>query len=69
MDVINSIATHVRRLMVALREDDRGEVVPTAIIYAVGAILALALLAAVSDYVYGWIGMWPDAAAPAVPAP
>ncbi|GGM51733.1 hypothetical protein ACFFX1_08420 [Dactylosporangium sucinum] len=69
MDVINSIAARVWRLMVALREDDRGEVVPTAIIYAVGAILALALLAAVSDYVYGWIGMWPDAAAPAAPAP
>ncbi|MFK3984464.1 hypothetical protein ACI2K4_29335 [Micromonospora sp. NPDC050397] len=57
------------RLLAALRRDDRGEVVPTAIIYAITAVIALALLTAASDYVYGWIGLWPDAAAPAVPAP
>jgi Flp pilus assembly pilin Flp len=57
------------RVLAALRHDDRGEVVPTAIIYAVAAVIAVALLAAASDYVYGWIGIWPDAAAPAAPAP
>ena len=57
------------RVLAAARRDDRGEVVPTAIIYAVAAVLALALLAAASDYVYGWIGLWPAAAAPAAPTP
>ncbi|WP_307961944.1 TadE/TadG family type IV pilus assembly protein [Salinispora arenicola] len=50
-------------LLAALRHDDRGEVVPTAIIYAIAAVIALALLTAASDYVLGWIGIWPDAAA------
>jgi hypothetical protein len=62
-------AAYALRLIAALRRDDRGEVVPTAIIYAVAAVVALALLTAASDYVYGWIGIWPDAAAPAAPAP
>lgn len=62
-------AVYAPRLLAALRRDDRGEIIPTAIIYAVAAIIALALLAAASDYVYGWIGIWPDAAAPAAPAP
>ncbi|MDG4784948.1 hypothetical protein O7626_03200 [Micromonospora sp. WMMD1102] len=62
-------ATYALRLLAALRRDDRGEVVPTAIIYAIGAVIAVALLTAASDYVLGWIGLWPDAAAPAAPAP
>jgi hypothetical protein len=57
---------HLRRLAEAL-DDDRGEVVPTAIIYAVAAVVAVALLTAASDYVWGWIGLWPAAAAPAGP--
>ncbi|MFY1633670.1 hypothetical protein ACN27F_10355 [Solwaraspora sp. WMMB335] len=64
-----SWAEYALRLLAALHRDDRGEVVPTAIIYAVAAVVALALLTAASDYVYGWIGLWPDAASPAVPAP
>ncbi len=69
MDVIRPSmwAAAVGRLIAALRRDDRGEVVPTAIIYAVAAVLALALLAAATDYVFGWIGLWPEAAAPAAP--
>jgi hypothetical protein len=63
------LVAHALRLLVALRRDDRGEVVPTAIIYAVAALIALTLLTAASDYVYGWIGIWPDAAAPVAPAP
>jgi hypothetical protein len=62
------IATHLTRWLHRVRRDERGEVVPTAIIYAVAAVIALALLTAASDYVFGWIGIWPDAAAPA-PAP
>lgn len=63
------MALHTLRQLAARCRDDRGEVVPTAIIYAVAAIVALALLTAASDYVYGWIGIWPEAAAPAAPAP
>lgn len=55
------------RLLAESHGDDRGEVVPTAIIYAVAAVIALALLTAASDYVWGWIGIWPQAAAPAAP--
>lgn len=58
---------HALRLLATLRRDDRGEVVPTAIIYAIAAVVAVALLTAASDYVFGWIGLWPDAAAPATP--
>jgi hypothetical protein len=63
------IATHLVRWLDQARRDERGEVVPTAIIYAVAAVIALALLTAASDYVFGWIGIWPDAAAPPPPAP
>ncbi|MFI7025152.1 hypothetical protein ACIBMZ_20790 [Micromonospora sp. NPDC049900] len=62
-------AAYALRLLTALRRDDRGEVVPTAIIYAIAAVIAVALLTAASDYVLGWVGLWPDAAAPAAPAP
>lgn len=62
-------AAYALRQLAALGRDDRGEVVPTAIIYAIAAVVALALLTAATDYVYGWIGIWPDAAAPAAPAP
>ncbi|TCB89415.1 hypothetical protein E0H26_27800 [Micromonospora zingiberis] len=58
---------HALRMLTTLRRDDRGEVVPTAIIYAIAAVVAVALLTAASDYVFGWIGLWPDAAAPATP--
>ncbi len=61
--------SQVLRLLADPNRNDRGEVVPTAIIYAVAAVIALALLTAASDYVFGWIGLWPDAAAPAPPAP
>ena len=63
------MVVRVLRLLDQLRRDERGEVVPTAIIYAVAAVIALALLTAASDYVFNWIGIWPDAAAPAGPAP
>lgn len=45
-------------------DGDRGEVVPTAIIYAIAAIIAVALLTAAADYVTGWVGIWPEAGAP-----
>ena len=63
------IVTGALRLLDQFRHDERGEVVPTAIIYAVAAVIALALLTAASDYVFNWIGIWPDAGAPAAPAP
>ncbi|MDG4833007.1 hypothetical protein O7627_27420 [Solwaraspora sp. WMMD1047] len=53
-----------RRLVVAIR-DDRGEVIPNAIIYAIAAIIAVALLTAAGDYVTGWIGIWPEVGEPA----
>lgn len=55
------------KLTTALADDERGEVIPTAIIYAIAAIIAVALLTTASDYVLGWIGIWPDAGAPAAP--
>lgn len=64
MPLMLAMAERVLRVLDHLRRDERGEVIPTAIIYAVVALLAIALVTAASDYVYGWIGLWPDPAAP-----